>query len=225
MNGAAAKMQMQSRCVMTASERQREHAAANPGGTYHVWVAPSWHELRRWSQIECNKILRVMPAAADLTSATTRVRRRLIPFLFLLYIVAYLDRINVGFAALQMNQALGFSARTYGFGAGLFFLSYVAFELSSFILARVGALVIARIMFRGGWYVGDDVRPQRHRFLRARFLLGLAEVNSSAHLLSDVLVSARGDEAAFATRRVAGLSAARFPRAAVAARTGTARWQ
>ena len=58
-----------------------------------------------------------MPAAADLTSATTRVRRRLIPFLFLLYIVAYLDRINVGFAALQMNQALGFSARTYGLGS------------------------------------------------------------------------------------------------------------
>ncbi len=52
-----------------------------------------------------------------------KARRRLVPFLFLLYIVAYLDRINVGFAALQMNQALGFSATTYGFGAGIFFLS------------------------------------------------------------------------------------------------------
>ena len=49
-----------------------------------------------------------------LASATSKTRRRLIPFLFLLYIVAYLDRVNVGFAALQMNEALGFSARTYG---------------------------------------------------------------------------------------------------------------
>ena len=88
-------------------EGKREHAAANAG---HGLVAPSWHESRRWSQSECNKILRIMPSAADLTSATAKVRRRLIPFLFLLYIVAYLDRINVGFAALQMNEALGFSA-------------------------------------------------------------------------------------------------------------------
>src|SRR5207245_1695631 len=77
---------------------------------------------------------------------------RLIPFLFLLYIVAYLDRVNVGFAALQMNQALGFSATTYGFGAGIFFLSYVLFEIpSNVILARVGArLWIARIMITWG---------------------------------------------------------------------------
>src|SRR5438067_1349391 len=79
-----------------------------------------------------------------------RVRRRVVPFLFLLYIVAYLDRINVGFAALQMNRALGFSATTYGFGAGIFFLSYVVFEIpSNVILARVGArLWIARSVSR-----------------------------------------------------------------------------
>ena len=53
-----------------------------------------------------------------------KVRRRLIPFVFLLYIIAYLDRINVGFAALQMNQAIGLSATAYGLGAGIFFLSY-----------------------------------------------------------------------------------------------------
>src|SRR5437899_9018466 len=82
-----------------------------------------------------------------------KARRRLIPFLFLLYIVAYLDRINVGFAALQMNQALGFSASTYGLGAGIFFVSYVAFEIpSNVILARVGArLWIARIMISWGF--------------------------------------------------------------------------
>src|SRR5207302_3147764 len=80
------------------------------------------------------------------------VRRRLVPFLFLLYIVAYLDRINVGFAALQMNAALGFSASTYGFGAGIFFLSYIACEIPSNVtLARVGARVwIARIMISWG---------------------------------------------------------------------------
>src|SRR5438105_15948316 len=78
----------------------------------------------------------------------SKVRRRLVPFLFLLYIVAYLDRINVGFAALQMNGALGFSAATYGFGAGIFFFSYVLFEIpSNVILARLGShLSSARIM-------------------------------------------------------------------------------
>ena len=55
---------------------------------------------------------------ADAAPVLAKTRRRLIPFLFLLYIVAYLDRINVGFAALQMNQALGFSPTIYGFGAG-----------------------------------------------------------------------------------------------------------
>src|SRR5467141_4601426 len=88
----------------------------------------------------------------DAAPVLAKARRGLIPFLFLLYIVAYLDRINVGFAALQMNRALGFSATTYGFGAGIFFLSYVLFEIpSNVILARVGARRwIARIMISWG---------------------------------------------------------------------------
>src|SRR2546421_3612603 len=91
-------------------------------------------------------------AQADERRVAAKVRRRLIPFLVLLYIVAYVDRINVGFAALQMNAALGFSARTFGFGAGIFFLGYVALEIpSNMILARVGARVwIARIMVTWG---------------------------------------------------------------------------
>src|SRR5438270_4947473 len=108
----------------------------------------------------------------------SKVRRRLIPFLFLLYIVAYLDRINVGFAALQMNQALGFSATTYGLGAGMFFLSYVLFEIpSNVILARVGArLWIARIMITWG-LISSAMMFVRHagEFYAARFLLGAAE--------------------------------------------------
>ena len=88
----------------------------------------------------------------DLATVLPKVRRRLIPFLFLLYIVAYLDRINVGFAALQMNARSGLSATAYGFGAGIFFLSYTVFEVpSNVILARVGArLWIARIMVTWG---------------------------------------------------------------------------
>jgi ACS family tartrate transporter-like MFS transporter len=112
------------------------------------------------------------------TLVLAKVRRRLIPFLFLLYIVAYLDRINVGFAALQMNQALGFSATTYGFGAGIFFLSYVLFEIpSNVILARVGArLWIARIMITWG-LVSSAMMFVRSAsgFYTLRFLLGLAE--------------------------------------------------
>ena len=56
-----------------------------------------------------------------------KVSRRLLPFMFLLYVVAYLDRVNVGFAALQMNADLKFSAAVYGFGSGIFFLGYFLF--------------------------------------------------------------------------------------------------
>ena len=100
-----------------------------------------------------------------LESATiAKVTWRLIPFLLLLYIVAWLDRVNVGFAALQMNQDLGFSAAVYGFGAGVFFIGYALCEIpSNLILARVGARRwIARIMVTWGVLVGgDDVRARR----------------------------------------------------------------
>ncbi len=72
--------------------------------------------------------------------AMSRVSRRLIPFIFLLYVVCYLDRINVSFAALQMNHDLGFSAEVYGLGAGIFFIGYVLFQVpANLIMARVGA--------------------------------------------------------------------------------------
>ena len=113
-----------------------------------------------------------------LAATIAKVRRRLIPFLFLLYIVSYLDRINVGFAALQMNAALGLSATAYGYGAGIFFLSYTLFEVpSSVILARVGArLWIARIMITWG-VVSSAMMFARSplHFYVLRFLLGAAE--------------------------------------------------
>src|SRR5215213_4239498 len=123
---------------------------------------------------------RGVPAAVTVDAAPVlaRARRRLIPFLFLLYLVAYLDRINVGFAALQMNQALGFSATTYGLGAGIFFLSYAIFEIpSNVILARVGArLWIARIMISWG-IVSSAMMFVRsaETFYTLRFLLGVTE--------------------------------------------------
>jgi D-galactonate transporter len=119
-----------------------------------------------------------LAASSDLAAALAIARRRLIPLLFLLYVVAYLDRINVGFAALQMNRALGLSATAYGLGAGVFFLSYVLFEVpSNVILARVGARVwIARIMITWG-LVSSAMMFVRsaHAFYALRFLLGAAE--------------------------------------------------
>jgi D-galactonate transporter len=81
-----------------------------------------------------------------------KVMRRLIPFLVLCYFVAYLDRVNVSFAKLHMNQALGFSEAAFGLGAGLFFIAYFLFEVpSNLFLERVGARVwIARIMISWG---------------------------------------------------------------------------
>src|SRR5262245_2252997 len=117
-------------------------------------------------------------AGVDVQPVITKARRRLIPFLFLLYIVAYVDRINVGFASLQMNQALGFSATTYGFGAGIFFLGYFLFEVpSNVILARVGARRwIARIMV--SWGIVSSAMMfvnSAAMFYALRFLLGVTE--------------------------------------------------
>jgi MFS transporter, ACS family, tartrate transporter len=107
-----------------------------------------------------------------------KVTRRLLPFLFLLYVVCYLDRVNVGFAALQMNRDLGFSPAVYGFGAGIFFLGYVLFEVpSNLMLARLGARVwIARIMITWGLLAASMMFIRGPlSFYTLRFLLGAAE--------------------------------------------------
>src|SRR5262245_17653748 len=106
------------------------------------------------------------------------VTRRLIPFLFLLYVAAYLDRINVGFAQLQMKDALDFSAAVYGLGAGIFFFGYFLFEVpSNLLLARIGARVwIARIMITWGLISGSMAFIETPlQFYVLRFLLGVAE--------------------------------------------------
>jgi ACS family tartrate transporter-like MFS transporter len=117
-------------------------------------------------------------AAVSERAVLERVTRRLIPFLFVLYIVSYLDRVNVGFAALQMNQDLGFSAAVYGFGAGIFFVGYFLFEVpSNLILQRVGArLWIARIMITWGLVASAMMFIRdANSFYMVRFLLGVAE--------------------------------------------------
>lgn len=121
------------------------------------------------------------PAPVDAAAESrlyARVTRRLIPLLFLCYVAAYLDRVNVGFAKLQMLGDLGFSEAVYGLGAGIFFVGYFLFEVpSNVILHRVGARRwIARVMLT--WAVVSAAMAlvtTPAAFYALRFLLGVAE--------------------------------------------------
>ncbi len=107
-----------------------------------------------------------------------RVDRRLIPFLFLCYILAYLDRVNVGFAKLQMLKDLSLSDAAFATGAGIFFIGYFFFEVpSNILLKRFGARTwIARIMISWGVISSAMVLVRNEwTFYGLRFLLGLAE--------------------------------------------------
>jgi ACS family tartrate transporter-like MFS transporter len=113
-----------------------------------------------------------MPATID------RVIRRLVPFIFICYVVAYIDRVNIGFAAADLQKDLNLSDWAYGLGAGLFFLGYFVFEIpSNLILERVGARRwIARIMIVWGLVsMGTMFVTGTTSFYIARVLLGLAE--------------------------------------------------
>src|SRR3984893_362952 len=107
-----------------------------------------------------------------------KVSWRLLPLIVVIYFVAYMDRTNVGFAAISMNEDLGFTAYVYGWGAGIFFLGYFLFEVpSNVILEKTGARIwISRIMITWGLVAGamafitDPIS-----FLVLRFLLGVAE--------------------------------------------------
>lgn len=116
--------------------------------------------------------------AALARSALLKISWRLLPLIAVGYAIAYMDRVNISFAALQMNRDLGFSATVYGLGGGLFFLSYAALEVpSNLILARVGARRwIARIMLTWGVIaVGMMFVKTPWQFYTMRFLLGAAE--------------------------------------------------
>jgi D-galactonate transporter len=111
-------------------------------------------------------------------AAFAKAAWRLVPFLFLCYILAYLDRVNVGFAKLQMCSDLSFSETVYGTGAGIFFIGYLLFEVpSNIILSKIGARIwIARIMVTWGIVACLQVFVSSEPlFYLLRFLLGIAE--------------------------------------------------
>jgi MFS transporter, ACS family, tartrate transporter len=104
--------------------------------------------------------------------------RRLIPFMMLLYVTNYLDRVNVGFAALTMNKDLGFSASVYGFAAGIFFLSYAMFQIpATVLLERMGArrTVFAIMAAWGALSAATAFVNEPIAFYVLRVLLGVAE--------------------------------------------------
>jgi len=107
-----------------------------------------------------------------------RITLRIVPFVMLLYFVAFIDRVNIGFAALTMNKDLGFSPSVFGFGAGIFFLGYFLFEVpSNLVLEKVGARIwIARVMITWGLISGAMAFVTGpNSFYALRFLLGAAE--------------------------------------------------
>jgi ACS family tartrate transporter-like MFS transporter len=120
--------------------------------------------------------------SAELTSEDARIvhkaSRRIIPFLIVLYLFAYLDRVNISFASLQMNADLGFSSTVYGFGASMFFVAYFFCEVpSNLALSKFGARIwIARIMITWGLISAAMAFVSGEKsFYALRFLLGVAE--------------------------------------------------
>ncbi|WP_315747709.1 MULTISPECIES: MFS transporter [unclassified Bradyrhizobium] len=117
--------------------------------------------------------------AAELeTRVLRKVALRIVPFIMLLYFVAFIDRVNIGFAALTMNKDLGLSPSVFGFGAGIFFWGYFLFEVpSNLALDRFGARIwIARVMISWGLVSGAMAFVQGAvSFYALRFLLGVAE--------------------------------------------------
>jgi MFS transporter, ACS family, tartrate transporter len=126
-----------------------------------------------------NRLSREMKMPSSLELQTMKkVALRLVPFLCFLYTIAFIDRINVGFAALSMSADLGLSPAAFGFGAGLFFIGYFLFEVpSNLILDRVGARRwIARVMITWGILSTAFAFVQGPTsFYALRFLLGVAE--------------------------------------------------
>ena len=107
-----------------------------------------------------------------------KLQLRLLPFLFLLYVIAFVDRINIGFAALTMNKELAMTSQQFGFAAGVFFFGYCLFEVpSNLLLHKIGARIwIARILITWGILAAltGFVHTVHHLYV-LRFLLGLAE--------------------------------------------------
>src|SRR5690242_2423207 len=107
-----------------------------------------------------------------------KVKTRILPFVWLLYIIAFIDRINIGFAALKMNEELAISSQQFGFVAGIFFIGYSLCEIpSNLLLHKIGARIwLARILITWGILATlTGLVHSLHQLYVARFLLGLAE--------------------------------------------------
>jgi ACS family tartrate transporter-like MFS transporter len=112
------------------------------------------------------------------TRTIAKISGRIVPFLVLAFFISFIDRVNVGFAALEMNHELGFSATVFGWGVGAFFVSLCLFEVpANVLMAKVGArLWICRIMITWGLVSGSTAFVTGEKsFLALRFLLGVAE--------------------------------------------------
>src|SRR5205814_772627 len=154
---------------LAKQERRPASESVGPG-------APGVYRVRNMT----GETIMPIPSADQRLEAATmrRVSWRLMPFLLAAYLICYIDRVNVGFAALQMNKAVGIDPKTYGLGAGIFFLGYFILEVpSNLALERFGARTwIARIMITWGLcsaafaLIGGPIS-----FLVLRFLLGVAE--------------------------------------------------
>jgi ACS family tartrate transporter-like MFS transporter len=117
-------------------------------------------------------------ALPDEVRTIQKLRMRIIPFVFVLYVIAFLDRINIGFAALTMNKELAISSKQYGLVAAIFFLGYFLFEIpSNLLLHKLGARIwIARILITWGILAMLTGLVQSvHQLYAVRFFLGLAE--------------------------------------------------
>ena len=120
-----------------------------------------------------------MPPLPDVAErARRRIARRLLPYLFLLYVIAFLDRVNVAYAALDMTRDLGFTPEVFGFGAGIFFIGYFLLEIPGALLVEKWSARgwIARILITWGIVtLLVSLVKTAHQFYWARFFLGLAE--------------------------------------------------
>ncbi len=126
-----------------------------------------------------------------------RITRRLMPFLICLFIVAFIDRVNLGFAKLEMTEELGFNAEMIGFGAGIFFIGYFLFEIPGSILVETWSARkwLARIIISWGIIATlDGFYPKLDAFLHRPFLArrGGSRIFSGRDRLSEPLVSLSG---------------------------------
>jgi ACS family tartrate transporter-like MFS transporter len=136
------------------------------------------HAVRKWTPAGVNGVPMSNAVAARDKAIVRKITWRIVPFVFLLYIISYLDRANIGYAALQMNAELSLTSEAFGFISGIFFVGYFLFEVpSNVLLNKYGARVwIARILVTWGLVAAASAFVQNATQLYVlRFLLGVAE--------------------------------------------------